>query len=95
VNRTAISIFCLAVLVACGKSTVRPHGAERAVTDVVFRQTGFRPTDVRCPSDVEAKVGETFECHFSGPEGPYTAHMRITKVEGERVEFQVRTRPSG
>lgn len=81
-------------LAACGKTTIRPEGAERVVVNVVSSQTGFRPNDVRCPSGVEAKVGVTFQCRFTGPEGPYTAYMRVTEVEGERVEFAVRTRPS-
>ena len=39
-----------------------------------------------CPSGVETKVGVQFDCHFTGPEGkPYTAHMRITKVDGDGV----------
>jgi hypothetical protein len=58
-------------------------------------QTGFHPTNVTCPSGVEAKVGQEFDCHFTGHEGkPYTAHMRITKVDGERVDFDVRSRPT-
>ena len=65
------------------------------VVNVVFNQTGFRPRDVRCPSGVEARVGGRFECRFTGPEGPYTAYMRITNVQGERVLFSVRTRPRG
>jgi hypothetical protein len=45
---------------------------------------------VRCPSGVEAKAGGTFECHFTGPVGrAYTAFMRITKIQGERVIFYV------
>jgi Domain of unknown function (DUF4333) len=83
-----------AMLAACGESTIRPEGAERVVVDVVNKETGFRPKDVRCPSDQEAKAGVTFACHFTGPEGPYTADMRVTKVEGERVEFAVRSRRS-
>jgi uncharacterized protein DUF4333 len=84
------------LLTACGESTVEPDGAEQSVVDVVSRKTGFRPTDVSCPSGVEAEVGGTFDCEFTGPEGrPYTAKMRIVKVEGERVVFQVNSRPSG
>jgi hypothetical protein len=87
-------VFIAALLAACGKTTVKPDGAEQVVVNVVSGQTSFRPTDVRCPSGVEARVGVTFECRFTGPEGPYTAYMRVTKVQGERVEFSVRTRPS-
>jgi hypothetical protein len=93
-RRAAALVFLAALLAGCGKSTIKPDGAERVVVNVVSSQTAFRPTDVRCPSGVEAKVGITFQCHFTGPEGPYTAYMRVTKVQGERVEFSVRTRPS-
>ena len=90
---TAVLLVSLgALLAACGKSTIKPEGAEQVVVNVVSGQTGFRPTDVRCPSGVEAKVGVTFDCTFTGPEGPYTADMRVTKVDGERVLFSVRSR---
>lgn len=90
-------ILCLPiVLVGCGTSTVRPEGAAHSVVDVVSRQTGFHPTDVRCPSGVEAEVGGTFDCGFTGPKDePYVAHMRILEVEGEKVVFHVTTRPRG
>jgi 3-polyprenyl-4-hydroxybenzoate decarboxylase len=96
VCRACLSMLCLSLLfTACGESTVRPEGAERSVVDVVSRKTDFRPKDVRCPSDVEAEVGGTFECEFTGPEGPYVAHMEIVEVDGERVVYQVTTRPLG
>lgn len=86
-------LFLVVLLAGCGESAVEPEGAERSVVDVVSRETGFQPKDVRCPSGVEAEVGGTFECSFTGPEGPYIAHMEILEVEGERVVFQVNTRP--
>jgi hypothetical protein len=96
VRRTSPVIVCLAVLLtACGRSTIRPHATEQTVADFVFKQTGFRPTDVRCPSGIPAKVGSTFDCHFTGPEGPYTAHVRITSVHGQRAIDYIVTRRSG
>lgn len=94
-RRASLGILCFAIwLVGCGESTVVPEGAEKSVVDVVSRKTDFRPKDVRCPSGVEAKVGGTFDCRFTGPEGvPYVAHMKILEVDGERVLFKVRTRP--
>ena len=79
-------------LTGCG-ATVKPDGAVRSVYDVVSRQTGFKPSDVHCPSGVKAKVGGQFDCGFTGPEGPYVAHMRITKVDGDDVEFDIKTQP--
>lgn len=80
-------------LVGCSK-TIKPEGAAQSVVDVVSKKTGFKPTDVKCPTGVSAKVGGEFDCHFTGPEGPYVAHMRITKVDGDDVEFDVTTRRS-
>jgi hypothetical protein len=79
-------------LTGCGK-TVKPDGAAKSVVDVVSRQTGFRPNDVHCPAGVKAKVGVEFDCGFTGPDGPYVAHMRVTKVAGDDVEFDVKTQP--
>ncbi|MEC4765684.1 DUF4333 domain-containing protein [Mycobacterium sherrisii] len=85
-----------ALAVGCGsKTTVKPDGAAQSVVDVVSKQTGFHPNDVHCPAGVEAKVGVQFDCHFTGPEGKeYTANMKITRVSGAEVDFDVNTHPS-
>lgn len=81
-------------LSGCG-SKINPDGAEKSVVDVVSRQTKFKPKDVICPSGVDAEVGTEFDCTFTGPEGKaYTAHMKVTKVDGDNVEFYVKSRPS-
>ena len=77
-------------LTGCSK-TVKPEGAAQSVVDVVSRQTGFKPNDVHCPSGLSAKVGREFDCSFTGPEGAYVAHVRITKVDGDEVDFDVKT----
>src|SRR2546429_9893175 len=83
---------CLAIVLAgCGQPTIRPHAAEQTITDFVFRHTTFRPTDVHCPSGVPAKVGGSFQCHFTGPDGPYVALIRIESVHGQRVDEYIRT----
>ena len=95
--RTALVVLVASlamVLAGCG-STIRPEGAAQSVTDLVSKQTGFKPEDVKCPSGVDAEVGKEFECKFTGPEGTeYTAQMKVTKVEGDDVEFYIKTAPS-
>ena len=95
--RTALVVLVASLamgLAACG-STIRPEGAAQSVTDLVSKQTGFKPEDVKCPSGVDAEVGKEFECKFTGPEGTeYTAQMKVTKVEGDDVEFYIKTAPS-
>ena len=80
---------------ACGSHpAINATQTARYVRDVVFQQTGFRAVDVRCPSSVPAAPGGRFNCHFTGPEGPYTAYLRIMKVQGHRSAFQLKTQPS-
>jgi Domain of unknown function (DUF4333) len=96
VRRTAPAVVCLAVLLpGCGASTIRPHATEQTIAEFVFRKTSFRPTDVRCPPGVPANVGSTFDCHFTGPDGPYVAHVRIASVHGERAIDYIVTRRAG
>jgi Domain of unknown function (DUF4333) len=66
----------------------------RFVSDGVFQHTGYRVVDVRCPSGIHATVGVGFTCHFTGPEGPYTAYLRIENLQGRRVVFRWKTQPS-
>jgi hypothetical protein len=95
--RTALLVIltALAVLIGGCGSTIRPEGAAKSVTNLVKEQTGFMPTDVKCPDGVEAEEGIKFECTFTGPEGKeYTADLRVTKVEGDDVQFYIETEPS-
>jgi hypothetical protein len=98
--RLAAAVLAGAValqLAGCGggKATIKPDVAAKSVTDSISEQTGFTPTDVKCPSGVEAKVGVTFECHYTGPDGPYTANVKINKISGEDVTFFVTSHLTG
>ncbi len=90
------AIACLVALLlsGCGESTIRRHATERTVSRFVVRHTGYRPADVRCPAGIPAEVGTRFRCHFTGPDGAYTAYVRILSVDGERVLDHIVTRPS-
>jgi hypothetical protein len=92
----SIALVVVSGIAACSSgSTIVPSGAEKSVTDLVYQQTRFRPSDVKCPSGVEAKAGGKFDCHFTGPEGPSVAHVQIAQVHGKRVLFQIRTERTG
>jgi hypothetical protein len=90
------AIGCPVILLsACGGTAALDSAATaNYVDDFVFQKTGFRPVDVRCPAGVRATDGGRFTCHFTGPEGPYTAYLRIVKAQGHRAAFQVDTQPS-
>jgi hypothetical protein len=84
----ALALF----LAACGEKTIQTDAAERTVVDLIAEETGFEADDMSCPEDVEAEVGATFECTFTGPEGPYVASVEVTEVDGEDAVFQVDSR---
>jgi hypothetical protein len=85
----AITGVALAISITLSKSTIKPEGAAQAVVkpdgaaqpvvDLVSEKTDFKPTDVKCPDGVEAKAGQEFDCSFTGPEGDYTAHMKVPR----------------
>lgn len=74
--------------------------AQKSVTDFVTEKTKFTPndvkcpsgTDVKCPSGTDAKVGVEFDCTFTGPDGDYVAHLKITKVDGSAVLYDIETK---
>lgn len=96
VHRAALAGICLPLLLAaCGQAVIQAAPTERVVSSFVYQHTGFRPTDVACPSGVKARVGGKFQCHFSGPDGKYTAYMSITGVHAQRVTYEIQTQRNG
>jgi hypothetical protein len=94
-KRLALSACLVPLLSACGgHHAIDPSATANYVRDVVFQQTGFRPVDIRCPTGIPATAGGRFNCHFTGPEGRYTAYLRVVKVEGRRVAYRLETQPS-
>ncbi len=78
-------------LTGCGK-TVQP---DRPRSRFRRRLPADRIQAKRCalPVGSQSQGGRRFDCGFTGPEGPYVAHMRITKVAGDDVEFDIKTQP--
>jgi hypothetical protein len=83
--------FAVLGLSGCGK-VIDAKSAQKSVTDFVAQNTEFTPKDVKCPSGTDAKVGVEFDCTFTGPDGDYVAHLKITKVDGSDVEYDVETK---
>ena len=66
------------------------------LVEKVSEQTRFTPTDITCPDDIDAKVGVTFDCHFTGPKGvPYVAHLKIVKVVDDVASYEWSAEPVG
>jgi hypothetical protein len=78
------------------RNMIVPDATANYVADFVAKNSPakVRPTDVNCPSGIEAKVGGEFDCHFTGPDGKYTAHLKILSVDGTRVDYDCNTHRS-
>jgi hypothetical protein len=91
----AIALALIVGLAASGcgnKKEVIATGAEKTVTRFIAAKTPATAHDVSCPSGVEAKVGNTFDCTFDDQTGKhYVAHMRILSVNGTRVNFHIQS----
>ena len=73
------------------ESMIKPDVAAQAVVDLVAKQNNYRPTDVKCPDGITAKVGGKFDCTFTGPRDvAYLAHMKIAKVSGNNATFDIK-----
>jgi hypothetical protein len=91
-HRAILSAGSVGLLVAgCGQAVVLAGPTAQTVTQFVVTHTGYHPPDVRCPSGIPAKVGRSFTCQFTGPDGKYEAHLRILSVHGRRVNYDIRT----
>jgi hypothetical protein len=88
-------VLLVLVLAGCGGSVILAKPTAATVARFVLGHTGFRPRDVTCPSGVPAKVGGRLQCHFTGPDGKYTAYLVIQRVKGTRVDYRIDSRRTG
>jgi hypothetical protein len=90
---TAALISAVALqLTGCARdepAQIVPDKAAELISGQVQSKSGFTPTDINCPSGIEATVGAQFACTFSGPSGKYAIRMKVTKVNGSYVEYDM------
>ena len=87
---SAVMAFAAA---GCGKSVVKESTEEDLVTNTFQKQGLPAPEKIDCPDDVDAKVGETFECTATVMNGPQSATLtstltltgKVAKLTGDRV----------
>jgi hypothetical protein len=67
--RRLLAVASVAVtLVAC-TSTIDTAELEQQITDEMTAQSGVVPASVRCPDEVAAEAGATFECTATADDG--------------------------
>jgi NAD(P)H-hydrate repair Nnr-like enzyme with NAD(P)H-hydrate epimerase domain len=73
----------------CGSKTL-DQGDEVNLVNKQLSSQGLKAKSVDCPSDVEAKEGDTFKCDVTltnGKTGTYT--IKITQVSGSNASLQI------
>jgi hypothetical protein len=75
----------------CSK-TISADSAQKSVADFVAQNTEVTASNVKCPDNTDAKVGTEFDCTFTAPDGDYVAHLKITKVDGTNVEYDIESK---
>lgn len=92
--RVAASLFIgLAGLGLSGCSkTISADSAQKSVADFIAQNTEVTASNVKCPDSTEAKVGTEFDCTFTAPDGNYVAHLKITKVDGTNVQYDIESK---
>lgn len=68
VRATLLLLPAVLVLAGCSKG-IDEKKAEGFIKKTVAQQVGAKVKDVRCPSGLTAKKGETFTCTVSGADG--------------------------
>jgi hypothetical protein len=91
--KTAVTLTAVAALLvglaACGKSTI-DQSSEVDLVHKQLAQDKLQAKSVDCPSDVEAKEGETFSCDVvltDGSTGTYD--IKVSSVSGDKASLQV------
>jgi hypothetical protein len=95
--RLGVALFVGAAtlgLSGCGAAVISADSAQKSVADFVAKNTEVTASDVKCPDKTEAKVGVEFDCTFTAPDGDYVAHLKITKVDGTDVEYDIESKPA-
>jgi hypothetical protein len=84
----ACALAAAALLVAgCGKTVLDEANTEVTIEQDVERATGEKVASVDCPSDVEVKKGETFECVVTFQNGKRS--VETLKILNEDADLSV------
>lgn len=70
--------------------TLSKEEMARKAKAALEEQVGQTAPEIVCPEDIEATVGNTTTCLMLAKEGEYSVAVKITAVDGEDVNFDVK-----
>ena len=98
-HRASISIACIVLvsaLAGCGESvsvgskTLYKSEVEKNVREQLTRQVGQQAPPIKCPDDLESKVGARMTCSLSDGRTTYDVAIKVTKTGGGRATFDIK-----
>ena len=84
--------------VSVGGDSVSQSEIESKATEALTKEVGQAPASIDCPSDLDAKAGESETCTLTTKEGPkyeMTATIKSVSTDDDTVQFdfQVADKP--
>lgn len=81
--------------VSIGSSSVSKDEIAKQVSTALEQSVGSSPPPITCPDDLAAEVGKTTTCVMHASDGDYDVAVKITKVDGDTVAFDVEVADQG
>ena len=76
-------LIAIALLIAgCGDTFIDPRAAEEDILRELLDERGIEVDAVRCPEEVEAENGDTYECTAQTPRAEFRITYRQIDDEG-------------
>jgi hypothetical protein len=84
-----VAVAGLGVLASGCSSTVSQAEVEKQVNKALKDSAGVEADKVSCPSDIDAKVGETMTCTITFMGEDTDVKVEITEMDGDTASFSV------
>jgi hypothetical protein len=80
----AALILATILAVGCGETVIDDAKTEAAIESNLSKSLGKKVSSVECPSDVEVKAGESFDCTVTLSDGKQeTASLKILNEDAD------------
>lgn len=87
-----LAFAAVATVAACsfGSISVDKDKVAQEISDQLEGQVGRAPESVTCPDDLKGEVGATMRCKLEDGGVAYGVEVKVTKVEGTDVKFDIK-----
>ena len=72
-----------------GSNTLEASAVEQGAKDALAKTVGRAPQSIRCPKDLDAKVGASERCTLTDHGTKLGMTVRVTRVHDDKANFDV------